>query len=260
MLDEAHMTPSLLREQHLRQAALLDRAARRRAEAQDAAVAVTLCWGADLVVLQGALVRQLLIDGRAPQRQYFAALERIAAGVAQPQEPAASAADLVRATRAALAGGLDDAVATDVNDRLVDVTFLEELGAPTHAEFAALVERRLQGHSTADFVHERYREAREFLVHAHAEHLGGDDASAIQTAYQGDVRCLEGYLVESAVAVGDAGLLTVTVRWELAVMAMEELAGLPADFAAAVGAIRDAIAHALGEPDASRFRRVLPGL
>ena len=166
----------------------------------------------------------------------------------------------MRATRSALAGGLDDAVATDVNDRLVDLGFLEGLAAPTPGLFAALVERRLQGHSTADFVHERYREAREFLVHAHAEHLGGDDASAIQAAYQGDVRCLEGYLVESAVAVGDAGLLTVTIRWELAVSAMEGLAALPADFEGAVRTIRDAIADALGEPDASRFRRVLPGL
>lgn len=258
MLDEAHMTPSLLREQSLRQAAVLDRAAQRRAASEETAAAVVLCWGADLAVLQGALVRHLLIDGRAPQRQYVAALDHVAAAVAGAGADAATAGELVRSTRAAFVVGLEDAVATDVNDRLADVTYLDVLAAPTPLEFAALAERRLQGRSIIDFSHERYREAREFLVHAHSEHLGGDDASAIQAAYQGDIRCLEGYLVESAAAVGDERLLTVTTRWELVVQALEDLRGLPADFAGAVRAIRGAMAQALGEPDAARFRRVLP--
>ena len=53
----------------------------------------------------------------------------------------------------------------------------------------------------------------------------GETSAAIQAAYQGDFTALDAYLVESAVAAGDDALLTVTIRWDLAVQAVSELAG-----------------------------------
>jgi hypothetical protein len=68
---------------------------------------------------------------------------------------------------------------------------------------------------------------------------------------------LEAYLVESAVAAGDALLLTVTIRWELAVVALAGMAGLPEGFLAAVAAIRDVLGRSMVDADADRWRSAL---
>ncbi len=52
---------------------------------------------------------------------------------------------------------------------------------------------------------------------------------------------------------GTTSLLTVTIRWDLAVHAVNELPGLPGDFSRAITVIRGAIAAGLGETDGRRL-------
>ena len=86
----------------------------------------------------------------------------------------------------------------------------------------------------------------------------GETPAAIQLAYEADFKALEAYLVDSAMAAGDADLFTVTMRWDLADQAVGTLPGLPADFSAAVTAIRGVLSVGLGEADGQRLIEVFP--
>ena len=257
MLNAGRVTPQTLRDQSRHRAQVLERAARRRAAANEAAAAIVLCWGCDVAMVQATLMEELVVQAHAPQRQYFAAVERLSSGLQAEATEQRSAADVVRGTRAELLAGLEAEVAFRLAAQFVDPAFLEPLAVPGSGELAALADRRVQGHEPGAFARQRVREATELMVQAQGEHMRGDDAAAIQTAYQSDFRALEAYLVQSAVAVGDSHLCTVEIRWELAVAAMQDLTGLSADFPSAVGEIRATLAEALGEPDASRLAAMM---
>ena len=85
----------------------------------------------------------------------------------------------------------------------------------------------------------------------------GETATAIEMAYASDLYALEGYLVESAIALGDTFLMTVTIRWELITEAIAMMADLPQEFAPAIEAIRAAVAAAVGEAESSRLSDTL---
>lgn len=80
----------------------------------------------------------------------------------------------------------------------------------------------------------------------------GDTAGALQESYEADLLALEAYLLESAVAAGDSGLLTVSIRWELAIAAITRVDALPADFTRAVMRMREAMCSGLAESDGRR--------
>lgn len=85
----------------------------------------------------------------------------------------------------------------------------------------------------------------------------GDVDGALRRVYDADAWTLAAYLVESALAVGDDALLTVTERWELVNSELESLDVLPADFEAAIVTLRSTMGRALADADAQRWRLTL---
>ena len=123
----------------------------------------------------------------------------------------------------------------------------------TGDDISAAASARLLGLRPAEFVSRRRSEAAAAMLEAQAHRVRGETSEAIQSAYQSDFTALEAYLVDSAVAVGDDDLLTVTIRWDLAVQSVSEVPGLPDDFSRAVGVIRSAIVAGIGEADGRRL-------
>lgn len=89
--------------------------------------------------------------------------------------------------------------------------------------------------------------------------IAGRTAEAIQSVYESDLAVLDAALVESAVAVDDPRMLTVTIRWELVSFAIRSIRALPDSVTGAAHAIRRAIGEALGPADGVRVvREFLP--
>ena len=261
MLNRDRATAGELRDSCLRRARILERASRRQAAVGDSTGALLFVWAADLSMVQAVLLERIVLDARAAQRQYFSVAEQVSAALARVRavdSAQASSASVLGALRDTLYAAVEPGVARDIAGRVADSGYLAGLPAPADADVADVAGRRLQGLSATDFVARRRREAAELMVSAQTHRMHEHSAQAIQAAYDSDFRSLEAYLVESAVAAGDTWLLSVDVRWELAIQSMSEVPGLPADFTAGVAAIRDALGRGLGEPDATRLREVLP--
>lgn len=259
MLNTRRISAEELHGDCLRRARILEHASRRHGDAGDAVRAVLFAWACDIASAQAVMLDQIVVRRRDPQRRYFSAGQRFATALIDA-EGVSDSAGYVGALREQLFASFDADTATEIAGQLPDANYLAGLPTPSSADWQALASARLQGLAPHDFVSRRRREAAETMVSAHTHHLHGDDAAAIATAYDSDFRSLEAYCVESAVAVGDEQLLTVEVRWELAVHAMAEVAGLPEQFASAVAVVRAVMSRALGEPDASRLVASMPSV
>lgn len=252
MID-ARITADLMRTQSAAQAAVLAEASRQHAGAGRAVEAIAAAWAAEVLRLQATLASLVLVDRRAPNYRYFEAAEATVGALDLPWKEAASAADAIRAGRDALARGVEPVVFSQLSDGFVDLDYLDLLPGLDEASVTAFTRSRLQGRTPDQLVQARRKDAAEAMLRAQSQRMQADPAAAIRSAYEGDFRSLEAYLVQSAVAAGDGHLLTVSIRWDLAAYAMAELSGLPEAFEPAVTAIRQAIAAALGEPDGSRL-------
>lgn len=245
----------------LANAQLLEGAARQRAAAGDRVGALADAWGADVSMLQAVLWERVIAASRAPQRQFFQAAEAVVAGLrsalADPDVSATLGRTIAHA-RSRVSTAFDADTADEMARRWPDISYLEALPAVTIDDLAGVVATRLSGMSPAAFVAQRRSEARAAMLKAQAHRVRGETAEAIQAAYAGDFHALEGYLVESAVEVGDTELLTVTIRWDLAVHAVAELPGLPEDFSQAVGVVRGAIVAGIGDADGKRLMESMP--
>lgn len=240
----------------LANAQVLEHAARRRAASGDSVGALADAWGADVSMLQAVMWERILVASRTPQRQFFQVAEAIVRGLRVPAPAGTSAATLGRIVaegRERMALAFDESLAGEMAARWPDITYLEAVPAVSDADVAEAAGERLEGMSAASFVERRRTQAAALLLDAQAHRVRGQISDAIQRAYEGDFKALEAYLVDSATRVGDTELLSVTVRWDLAVHAVTELPGLPSDFPGAVAAIRAALATAVGEADGHRF-------
>lgn len=240
-------------------ATILDAAARRFADASDAASAVACAWGADVFAAQAVLWERIMIAASSPQRQFFRVADALVSGlqVHDADTGQQSAATQVETSRRALLEACDPDLRDGMRASWSDVGYLVAVGAPTVSDLEDSVARRLGGRSPEAFVTQRRQEAAESMATAQALRIKGEGTPAIQAAYDSDLSALEAYLVESAVAASDTHLLTVTVRWELAIHALSSLPGLPEGFLTAVGRIRDTLAASLGDADGGRLRDAL---
>lgn len=240
----------------LANAQTLESAARRRVSEGDAAGALADAWGADVSMLQAVMWERIIAAARAPQRQFFQVAEAVISGLRSPLAEPDTATTLGRSlahARERMATAFDDGLALEMARRWPDITYLEALPALSSDDVAAAVSERLQGLAPAAFVSLRRSEAAAIMLEAQTHRVRGEISDAIQSAYKGDFTALEAYLVDSAVASGDRDLMTVVIRWDLAVQAVSEIPGLPDDFSAAVGLIRTAIVSGLGEADGRRL-------
>jgi hypothetical protein len=240
----------------LANAQTLGTAAQRRASERDSLGALADAWGADVYMLQAMMWERIIAAASSPQRQFFRVAEAIVTGLRSPlgegDRPATLGMCIAKA-RERMAVSFDDELALEMVRRWPDITYLDSVPAVGDEEVAASVQARLLGLSAREFVSRRRTEAAAAMLEAQTHRVRGETSAAIQSAYQGDFTALDAYLVESAVAAGDNALLTVTIRWDLAVQAVQELPGLPDDFSAAIAVIRSAIAVGIGEADGRRL-------
>ncbi len=241
----------------LANASVLERAARSRAAADDIVGALVLAWAADLEVFQAIVWERVVVVAGATPRHFFETAE---GAVVHPGPWAEEAEGLLRASRAALLAQLDAPLAREVGQHWPDSAYLAGIPAPPSAAFTDAALRRMEGQAPRDFVQRRRQQGLAQMASAREHRVRGNVPEAIRLAYAGDCLLLEAYLVESAVAAGDAALMTAMSRWELCTQSVSSLASLPADFASAVRAIREALAAPLGDMDGQRLMETLPAI
>jgi hypothetical protein len=244
----------------LANAQVLEGAARRRVSEGDPVGALADAWGADVNMLQAVMWERIIAAASAPQRQFFRVADAIVSGLRSPLGDAdrpATLGDCITQARERMALAFDDELAREMGRRWPDITYLVAVRAVGDDEVAAFVHARLLGLSPQEFVNRRRSEAATAMLEAQSHRVRGETSEAIQAAYHGDFAGLDAYLIDSAVAAGDDSLLTVTIRWDLAVNAVSDLPGLPDDFSQAVAVIRGTIATALGEADGRRLMEAL---
>lgn len=242
--------------------AVLDAAARRSAASGDAVVSLALAWAADVHATQGVLGERVLGAAAGTRRRLFGAAEALMRGLrGAPIEIAAgpgTVASAIRTARRGLLSGCDDLLASALEQAWSDVAYLDELAAPTVEELERAAEARCDRMSPGSFVTLRRHAAVEQMALAQSLRVRSQLPEAVQAAYEADFLGLEAYLVESAVAAGDAVLLSVVARWELASASVAALPGLPSGFLPAVHRIRRAMGAALPEAEAVRLLASLP--
>lgn len=118
---------------------------------------------------------------------------------------------------------------------------------------SAFVSARLGSLSPNEFIVARFEEAAEFYANASEAELSGDTHSAIKSRHRGDMAMLEGWLVQRSLDVSDDALIQTTLRWDLAMSAIDGLGELPEEPQAAARVIRSRMAWALGPEDAKKF-------
>lgn len=238
----------------------LEGAARERILSGDAVGALADAWGADLYTLQAVMWERILVAARSPQRQFFQVAGALVAGIrslAPISTDAPTLGRMVAGARERMATAFDESLTAEMAGRWPDITYLEAAPAVSEDDVAAAVADRLQGMAPDAFAAMRRTEARTAMLEAQTCRVRGETPAAIQLAYESDFKALEAYLVDSAVAVGDDDLFTVTMRWDLAVRSVTGLHGLPDDFSAAVMTIRGVLSAGLGEADGARLVEAL---
>jgi hypothetical protein len=244
-------------------AQVLERSARAHALGGRPVPALAAAWGADINTLQAVIWERILVASRTPQRQFFRVAGAIASALREATPTVGDSeapGDRVRSARARMAVSFDPALASEMQRRWPDLSYLASLPALTEQDVREAAAERLRGLSPARFVARCRADAADAMLEAQSRRIRGEIEAAVQGAYQSDFTSLDAYLVESAVAAGDQALFTVFARWELATHAMTELPGLPDDFSGAVAVIRTALATSLGEADGARLLESLPAV
>lgn len=232
-------------------ARVLQQASVNHASAGRGAEAVVTQWGSDI-----SLAECVLIERTSAQAVSDRALLRAVDGLIQridtDPEQAPTGADLLTRARRSLRNAADPGIQRELGHVWTSLDHLASLAAPQHADLEAAASGRLGGMSPAAFVAARRTQAREAMAAAQNHRIANRSAEGIQSAYESDLAALEAALVESAVAVGDPLLMSVTIRWELASQAIREIPGLPDSVVGAAQRIRSAVADALGPADGVR--------
>jgi len=235
---------------------VLDAAARRQALEGDPVGALTLAWGADVYAVQGVLWERIIGAAAATHRQLYRAADALFRGLrgAAPEAtlPAGSCAEVLRQARTRLLAECDEGLAAAIQAVWDEHSFLDDLAAPTAEDVQAAARSRCRGRSALAHAGALRVDARAAMQRAQSLRVRGDTTGALQESYEADLLAFEAYLLESALAAGDSGLLTVTIRWELATAAITGVDALPADFTRAVERIRQVMVSGLAESDAVR--------
>jgi len=225
----------------------------------DIANAVMCTWAADVATAQAVAWERIVVVTHSPQTPFFALGDRLtrALGDSTGQAPGtfASARDLVEDLRVRMLAAVDSDLADDISARLSPLDHLASFEAPTSERLSEASRARLGALPAGAFIEQRRAYAKERMRDALASRVRGDIAAAISAAYEADMLTLEAYLVESALAIGDTQLLTVQVRWDLAVAALTRLAGVPDDFNQAVSIVRQTLVASVGSGDGARVAR-----
>lgn len=235
---------------------VLDAAARRQALEGDAVGALTLAWGADVYAVQGVLWERIIGAAAATHRQLYRAADALLRGM-RGSAPVGSltrgsCADVLHQARTRLLAECDEGLGTAIEAAWSEHSFLADLSAPTAEDVQEAARGRCRGRAALTHAGALRDDSRATMQRAQGLRVRGDTAGALQEAYDSDLLALEAYLLESALAAGDSRLLTVSIRWELAIAAIATVEALPADFTRAVKRMREAMCSGLAESDGVR--------
>ncbi len=229
------------------------------AEQGDISNAVLCTWAGDVATVQAVAWERIVVVTHSPQTPFFALGDRLARALRESLERGAgafaSARDLIESMRSRMLEAVDEDLADDIGARFSSLDHLASFEAPTPDRLREACQARLGGLRAGIFIAQRRADAEERMRDALADRVRGDINGAISAAYEADMLTLEAYLVESALAIGDTALLTVQVRWDLAVAALTRLAGVPDDFGQAVSLVRQTLVASVGSGDGARLAR-----
>jgi hypothetical protein len=229
------------------------------AEQGDIANAVLCAWAADVATAQAVAWERIVVVTHSPLTPFFALGDRLARALREELEQGrgayASARDLVEGMRTRLLHSVDADLADDITTRFAPLDHLASFEAPSSEQLSNSGNSRLGGLPAGTFIAQRRIDAQTRMRDALADRVRGDINGAIAAAYEADMLTLEAYLVESALAIGDTRMLTVQVRWDLAVAALTRLAGVPDDFSKAVSVVRQTLVASVGSGDGARLAR-----
>ena len=229
------------------------------AEKGDIANALLCTWAADVATAQAVAWERIVVVTHSPQTPFFALGDRLARALRESLEAGqgafGSARDLVQSMRERVLASVDADLADDIGARFGSLDHLASFAAPTPEQLRESGNSRLGGLPAGTFITQRRADALTRMRDALSDRVRGDTNGAISAAYEADMLTLEAYLVESALAIGDTQMLTVQVRWDLAVAALTRLAGVPDDFGQAVSVVRQTLVASLGSGDGARLAR-----
>lgn len=233
----------------------------QHAERGEVVEAVITQIGADIANIELVSWERIVVTSPTPQVPLFDIASKIAAGMsvvdAQQLAKAKSAAAAVKLVRDALMSTIEFDLASEIVSRQLSTDHLASTPMFTDSELHDAIARRLDNKEPEAFIVSARADALSLSNDARDLRLRGDTRAAIATAYRADMRSLDAYLVESALAIGDTSLLTVLTRRELAVAALARLGSVPDDFKAAVSQVRQTLMLSLGWADGERLARTL---
>jgi hypothetical protein len=223
----------------------------------NAYAAIHAAWAADIHAVQVVMWEHVMIALPRPDETFAAITDAIGQAMshfaASPLVPA-DARDAVLAARTGLLAAFGDSVGHAITEKFISLDHLAGLPNPTaedgqhHALYHA-------GDDTAENLAAKRRlAASDGIAEAVACQQAGRLDDALAWAWYADWAALHGYLVETAVGVGDATLITVHMRWDMVCDEVARIPGLPADLATAVGLVRERMVAALGPIEGARLR------
>lgn len=228
------------------------------AERGEGRLAQLAVWAADVHVLQTMLWENGLGAAPDPDEQLAAVGHAVTASLADhasathaPLSPRES----VERAREAMVSTFDESVHDSFAERFVPLDHLDELRPPVVETADQSVARRLAGRTPEQLVADLHATAGDCMAVATVMLEEGDRSGALHQAQQADLAAFEAYLVAAAVVVGDEGLVTAELRWDLA--RAEGLGELPhdvRDVAAVLSELRDRLVGVVGPAEEVALR------
>jgi hypothetical protein len=242
----------------------LNLASRRLAGEQAIIEAIACQVGADLLVVQAVIWEQLIVLSRNANAQLlahaapiFQSLFDSLGSIADNEVPVAS---MLTRLRLELVKAVQPSQAQELESRFSALDHFDPLTAVTAIDLEEWRLQRIGRLNVEEYVQLRRAESVQRMQKAQELRVSGAIPNAIATAYESDMLALDAYLIESAVASGDAHYFTVVMRWELAVESVSTMQGVPDAFREAVEAIRVVMLSALDGGDQPRMRARFPNL
>lgn len=228
----------------------------RYAQQGNIAGAIHAAWASDVNAVQMVIWERVMIASPQPDDQFFAVATTIAqalANFAAAPTQFTTAKEVVEHARRGLATAFDPVAQALLTEQYISLDHLAEVPLPDESWASSLLAHWLEERSVEEMIEHRLHTASDCMAAAKSMNDAGRLDDAMKQAWQADWATFAAYLLASAKAVGDTALITVDMRWLLAVDAIGKVATLPMDFAEAVTAIRDSLTDSLGSIEGVRL-------
>jgi len=219
--------------------------------------AVHAAWAADVFAVQAVMWERVMVASPQPDEAFLdlagAVSQALGVFAGQPVV-GGEARDVVLAARKALGSAFDERALSMLAYRYIDLDHLAGLAMPDAAAGARLAAARLGDSPVAEIAEDRRAASGEQAVLALTAAADGRHAEAVEHVWRADWACLEAYLLDCALMVGDQALVTVELRWALVRQEFASLAVLPGVLGEAAQQVRERMIAVLGPVEGERLR------